>query len=260
LTWNDKTDLNHALKYISWELNLPLNLVGIRHMKCSAHKYRNIMYYKFQNSCIKLLRQCEYAPVNILIHNTKLYVIKNLTILPKLINTPEKKQINFKNRILTPTHMLQIINKNLAITFPFSINIYTSYIYLRENSKNITSNMIGQYLPDVLDKENIVHIFITPNLRGNQLFMHQLNLSNNKIFHFSNIHSYRHLTEGQKITFPFIHESDKPGTNKECICEHKKVEKYFPPRKYKNLGKNFYFLFFPNIFLIFYIFSSYSFT
>jgi len=240
VTWNEKTQLSHALKYISWELNMNINIVAIRHIKCPYHSYRNILYYMFQNTCIKLLRQCDYAPINILFHDKKLYLINDLNIVPKLINTPDKQQITFEHRILTPTMILQILNKTLSVTFPFAINIYTSYTYLRENSKSVASNMIGQYLPDSLDSKNILHVFITPNLYGHQLFIVQLNIKDNSIS-YPNIYPNRHLTEGHKITFPSINESEKVGTNQECVCEHPQTEKFFPPRKYRSLGKKFKF-------------------
>ena len=158
VTWNQSTNIDHALKYISWELNVSINIIAIRHIKCSTHSYRNIFVYKFQNTILKLLRKCEYPSVNILIHDHQLYVVNNLNIVPKLLNTPEQANIIFNNRTITPTILLQIINKTISIVFQFTINIYTSYTYLRENSKHISSNLIGQYVPDPINKENILHI------------------------------------------------------------------------------------------------------
>ena len=91
---------------------------------------------------------------------------------------------------------------------------------------------------ELINKENILHIFITPNLTGEQLFMNQLNITNKSAFLPGSIYSTRHLLEGKKITFPSLNESDQAGSNLECICEHPKTEKYFPPRKYKNLGND----------------------
>jgi len=154
----------------------------------------------------------------------------------------------FKKRTITPTIVLQIINKTLTIKLPFNINIYTSYVYLREKSKLIASNMIGQYLAETVDKENILHIFITPNLSGEQLFMHQLDITNCSTFYPHSIFSNRHLTEGQKTHFQTMNDSDQMGSNLQCICEHPKTQEFFPPRKYKNLGNNFYFKPHNNIF------------
>jgi len=84
----------------------------------------------------------------------------------------------------------------------------------------ITSNFIGQYSPDLAEKENILNIFVTPNLEGDQIFMHQLNINHSIHSKSTNVYTNRHLTEGQKFTFPSIKESDKTNNNLHCVCDH----------------------------------------
>jgi hypothetical protein len=251
--------LNFALKYISWELNVSINLIGIRLCRQTSHTYKNILIYKFQNSCLKLLQNCHYPPINVFIYKQKLYILLNIDIIPKLINTPEKKQISFYNKTITSTHVLQIINNTLLETFPFQINIYTSYTYIQDKSKSVASNMIGQYRPPSMTNQPILHIFISSNLKGDQIFMHQLEINDDSIFYPPSIYSNKHFTEGKKINFPLSRETDQPKNNLHCICDHPKTENYFPPRKYKNLGnpKNKQAMTYHNLF---FIFSAYSFS
>jgi hypothetical protein len=165
-----------------------------------------------------------------------LFVIHKPTIVPKLINAPEKSHLIFQTKTITSAHILQIINNNLPKTFEFSIQILTSYSYGPEKSKSF--QVIGQYVPfNLSDQEKILSIFITPSLTGECLYMHQLNIPSVLQFYPGSVHSQKHLTEGHKITFPATHKlNDQPANNLHCICDHPTTEEYFPPRKYKNLG------------------------
>jgi hypothetical protein len=217
-------------------------------MKCSNHSYRNILYYAHQNTCIKLLRECDFEPVNILVHKEQLYTIKP-NIFPKLLNIPEMSEIIYKTRSITPEMVLSIITNRCSITFPFNINIYTSYTYLSKNSKALAANMIGQYTCEPLDDDGggavdnclpfqTVHIFITPNLAGDKIYMHELNINSKLIFQKESIFANRPLQEGNKTSFHDNTHTEKALNNLHCVCDHPKTEIFFPPQKYKNLGNN----------------------
>jgi len=208
--------------------------LAIKRIKCPAHTYRNILVYKFQNSCVKLLRVNSFSPINILFHENKVYLLNNTGICPKLLNGPEKHTLSFKNKLITTEHVLQIINNTLAVSFPFTINIYTSYTYLRINSKSLGSNLIGQYLSE--EKTVILNIFITPALEGNTICMHKIDLFQEPILEQEYLFGNRPIQEGNKTSFHNDMESEKTLNNFHCICDHSKTEMFFPPRKYENLG------------------------
>ena len=231
---------------MSWQLNLSINLITIRQIKRSSHTYRNILIYKFNNTCIKLLRVNDFAPVNVLWHDKNVYIINNIEIMPKLLNTPQQKSITFKNRLINADTVFRILNNTLIVTFPFKINLYTSYTYITTTSKSLGSNMIGQYLTNS-NSEDVLHLFISTNLKGDQLAMHQLEGLEQNEFKKENLFSHPHLTEGNKTVFPHKEQIEKPLNNHHCVCDHEKTELYFPPRKYSNLGtlgkkSSFYFL------------------
>jgi hypothetical protein len=237
ITPNSKADPYSTIKFISWQINVSINIVGIRGIKCPTHSHRNMFVYTFQNTCLKLLRKCDYPPINILIYKQKIYII-NINLLPKLINIQDQKNINFRNKLITHDIVSQIIDNRLQVAFDFKINIYTSYAYLQKNSKSLVSNMIGQYLPDELENDYVLHIFISPSLDGDSFFMHQLDITTSVVFQEKSIFANTHLSEGNKISFPRKTDPDKSLNNLHCVCDHPKTEKFFPPppHKFKNLG------------------------
>lgn len=199
--------------------------------------YRNIFVYYFQNSLGKLLRASKFQPVNLFLHKNNLYQI-NTNIIPKLINLPENNQIIFQTKLITTQTVFNIIKNQFHDDFPFAINIYTSYTYIKHTSKSIENNMIGQYLPPSESVKNNVklHLFITPNLNGDHLYMHKIEIENNKVLQKHSIFAHSHLKEGNKISLSHSTETEHITNNLHCICDHKDSERFFPPRKYNNLG------------------------
>ena len=217
-------------------MNVSVNFMSIRQVKLPCHNYRNILVYNFHNPYIKLLRRGDYSPVNILFHNHHVYIVNDTTIFPKLIDVSEQTELTFKGKLVTRETVLQIVNDKLLVTFPFSINIYTSYTYMKSSSKCISNCMIGQYL--ISTDEPMLHIFITPTLMGDSFFMHKLDITNNINFQRESIFANPHLQEGNKTSFPHETQSDKTSNNTHCVCDHTKMERFFPPRykNYKTLG------------------------
>jgi len=237
-TWNKKTDLQHALKYISWGLNISLNIITIRRMKCpTTHLFRDQLIYLFNNPMVKLLRTCNYNSVNLLIYKKKIFSIHQKNIFPKLIDMPEQSEIRFRNVPVTSENILQIINNSLLVKFNLQINVYTSYTYLKNTSKTLGSNMIGQYNPDLGDSELKLNIFVSPTLEGDGIFIHQLDITNTytKNSFFTNTH----IQEGNKTLFPHAMETEKIHNNQHCVCAHKETQQFFAPKKYNHLGKEF---------------------
>jgi hypothetical protein len=52
-TWNSKNTLIHVLKLITWTLDININLLGFKQTKNTGQYF---LYYKFQNTLVKLLR------------------------------------------------------------------------------------------------------------------------------------------------------------------------------------------------------------
>lgn len=240
VTWNAKTDLKHAIKHLSWQLNVNINYITIRRSPTiCAHSYRNVLVYVFQNTYLKLLRHCEIAPLNILVYKKRVYIInRDITIYPKLINEIETSQLSYRNTIITPEIILGIINEKITVGLPFNINVYTSYTYMNTTSTStITNHMLGQYRANSAD--HTIHIFISPTLAGDGFSMHQLNnITNNKNIQKEPLYANPRLQEGNKTLFPHSDHLPKPLNNTHCVCDHPKLDVYFPPRHkaYKNLG------------------------
>ena len=238
-SWNSQTNLQHILKYISWTLNVNINLLGFKRtniiQKC-GHKNTYFLYYKFQNTLVKMLRKPHpFVTVNLVYYNKTFFVLFNANVTPYLIKANSQNHITHKNMTILPIHIMQIL-KQECITFPFNINIYTAYSYIRNYSYiKITSNLIGKYVYENSDKK-ILHIFITPNMEGHDITMCSLTdvkLSNdgNTLNSLANSHS----PEGNPIFRKQKKTKDLLNQNY-CVCDHPETQRIFLPTKFRNLG------------------------
>jgi hypothetical protein len=221
---------------LSWTLNVNINIIGIREIKHTAHTYRFIFYYKFQNSLLKLLKYSNNInSINVIIYKKKYYILHTANIFPTLINLPALTEITFQNKRITSECIKNIIDNNFDQTFPFSIKIYTSYSYIKTNSEQLSTNMIGQYIHENESSNDILYIFVTPTIERNILYIHQLTDIKNSVFNRQNLFNISKGPEGNQINY--CHSKTQSTMNqKYCACQHEETYSMSPPKKYNHLG------------------------
>jgi hypothetical protein len=231
-------DIKHILKYITWTLNVNISVVTISQLKNSYHKYDYEFRYKFQNSLVKLLKTPhKYKQITVILFKKKYYILKDeCKIFPVLINVNPQSIILYKNKQILSSHILDIVEDRNTNTFPFTINIYTSYSFLKNASlKHIQNNFIGQYVH--IGSNEVLHILVTPDLTSNNSIMiNQLQLPTNTLqFNKHNLFANCQITEGDNI---FKHTLSKEITLNQnfCICDHEETQRYISTRKSPILG------------------------
>ena len=229
----------YVLKYLSWTLNVNINLFTICEKKNTLHKNKYILQYIFQNTLLKILRQpLNFNSLNIIHFENNYYILNTPNIFPTLIDLPTSTSITFNNVNITLYHILDILNKNCSRTFPFNIKIFSSYCFLRHNSKQLGTNMIGQYTNpnNPTSSQEILYIFVTPHLERHSFYIHQLINVNTPNFHPSNpftlpLHHEGLFTKLKKNNLP------KLTNQKVCICQHENTQEMHLPKRFNNLGK-----------------------
>lgn len=249
-TWNTHVNTMHAIKYMSWTLNVNINLFKICETRDTCHKHKYIFKYQFQNTLIKLLwppvnSAFSSSSINIVCFKKKYYLLNSLPneppIFPTLTDVPAVSSITFENVTITPNDILDIVNNLPDRSFPFSIKIFTSYSFIKSKSNQLGTNMIGEHISTNQPQPKSLYIFITPSLDRNMFFLHQLpELFNNK-FNRVNPFTISPHSEGQKTN---ITKNCVPtvANQKECICQHEQTQELTPPKAFKNLGNITYFL------------------
>ena len=233
-----QNDITHILKYITWTLNVNISVVTITQLKNGYHKYDYEFRYKFQNSLVKLLNvPHKYKPITIILFKKKYYILKdNRKLFPVLMHLNPKSIISYKDKNVLSSHILDIIKDLNTNTFPFTINIYTSYSFLNKaNLKHIQNNFIGQYVHN--GSNDVLHILVTPDLTiNNSIMINQLQLPLNTLhFNKHNLFANVHITEGDNV---FKHTLSKEITLNQnfCICDHTETQRYISTRKSPKLG------------------------
>ena len=232
-----QNNITHVLKYITWTLNVNISLVTINRLKNSCHKHNYVLRYKFQNSLVKLLRKPhKYNPITVILFEKKYYILKDeCNIFPVLMNVNPQSVILYNDKQVLSSHILDIVEDRNTNTFPFTINIYTSYSFLKNaNLQHIQNNFIGQYLNN--DSKDILHILVTPDLNSNCIMINQLQLEKKPLpFNKHNLFANVHITEGDNV---FKHTSSKETTLNQnfCICDHIETQRYISTRKNPALG------------------------
>jgi len=235
-TWNSKVDMLHALKYLSWILNVNINLFNICEQKNDLHKSKYILKYQFQNTLVKLLRQSKDFPsINIVTFEKKYYLLITPNIFPTLINLPAVSSITFNNVKITSDHVLDILNNSLQTTFPFTIKIFTSYSFIKHNSRQLCTNMIGQYTDTNQSNQETLFLFVTPGLERNILYLHKLDNFKHPPFDQVKPFNLSPHTEGKKINLKNTN-LPKAANQKVCICQHEETQEMTLPKKFNNLG------------------------
>jgi hypothetical protein len=230
-----KIDKIHVLKYLSWTLNINLNLISITRVFNTHHKQPFVLRYIFQNTLVKLLRfPHTFTPISVVVFKHQYYVLTKTQIFPILSNITPHQKISFNGVLVTVADILQIVRSTNIIKFPFNISVFTSYSYLR-SLKNI-DNIIGQYLcPDSSDTLNIL---LTPHIRSSFLNVISLltNITYDKKFNLNSLFVNSYKQEGEKTIYtPITKETTLNQSH--CICDNPDTQFFKPPRNYKNLGK-----------------------
>lgn len=246
--WNTKTKLPYILKYITWTLNININLLGFRRTKINpkcGHIHTYFLYYKFQNTLVKMLRKPHpFKSLNIFIYKNEFYKIQtSIPLKPVLISGDLQTLVPYNNVNVLCDHVATILTQK-PVSFPFSINIYSSYLYLRKYSTSeIATNLIGKYVCDSNDNSQLLHIFIAPNLEGNDFEMCGIANMTNKMYHTINNLANSHAIEGRKLFNKLTNQSQKLLNQNSCVCDHPDTQRIFLPTKFKNLGEFSYYLF-----------------
>lgn len=250
--WNPGVEMHVFLKYLSWILNLSINLIGFKRtqtwqsdiFQCTHKRLCFLPYYKFQNPYIRFCQktQKDFFQMNILEFQSQYYSISSSSCNPFLINQISNFNFCYKSEPVT-LHDINSILKQKTIDKPFSIALYSTSSFVKScHSKIITKHIIGHLQNN---SENILHLFLTPHLHGPTFDVYVLELSTNNIaFNHKNIFSNTHITEG-KYNFKLHSHPNKEILNQNyCICEHPDTERYHAPsnNSFKPLGKTYFFL------------------
>ena len=231
-TWNTNLDTIPVIKYLSWTLNININIFSMRETRTHQNKYT--FQYIFQNTLLKLLRPISNFPsIHILYHDKHYFVLNKPDVFPTLINLPAVSCITFNNVKVTLDHIYQILNNSSTLSFPFTIKLFTSYSYIKSTSKQMHNNMIGQYLNS--HQKECLYIFITPCLARNNMFLHRLQELNNLTFNRTNLFTNSRHREGKQTNYTSL-PLPKITNQKYCICQHEETQEITLPRKYNHIG------------------------
>jgi len=248
--WNPTVKLNQFLKYVSWILNLSINLIGFKHnprhvsdtFQCE-HRSRPCFhpYYKFQNPYIRFCKipLNDFFQVNILEYKSNYYTLSSsASCTPLLINQLPNFSFSYKSEPVT-LHDIHAILHQTPIEKPFSIALYSTCTYVRScHIKIISQNIIGHLKND---SEDILHLFLMPHLHGPTFDVYVLDSfsSNNITFNQKNVYCNTHITEGKYLFNKHSHSNKDMLDQEHCICEHPDTERFNAPnnRTFRPLGE-----------------------
>jgi hypothetical protein len=143
--------------------------------------------------------------------------------------------LTYKTVSIQAYQILDILRGNTAhLSFPFTINIYTSYHSVQETSLEIARNMVGQLLTK--DTSDVLSVFLTPDMEKNFVRINFLNTIKNSIkFDKHNLFANTKITEGDKTLF-YKTPRETTLNQKSCICDHEDTQTFSPPKRYCQLG------------------------
>ena len=242
--WNLSVNINQIMKYVSWVLGIPINMVKFKRKRpehkmefiCSHQCHCYIPCYKFNNPYIKLcnLSRKEFLPINILEFQSKYYSIPAESCNPILIN----KQPSLQLDNISKNDVRNILHGN-PVKIPFMVVLYSTPAYVRA----IHTKIISQNVIKVLENNSskMINLFITPRLNSDDFDVYQLeSLSQNpKKFNKKNNFNCSRPTEGNPI-FKSKDNLNKTLLNQDnCMCDHPDTDRYYAPNKrtFKPLGK-----------------------
>jgi hypothetical protein len=237
---NKKIDIGHILKFITWTLNININLVKIIYRPTQKSGHKPFCFsYSFQNTLVKILRTPNrFKPIHVINYKKKYYILNEppviFPLLLKRVNPQEK--LTYNTISVRADQILDIVKRKTDhLSFPFTINIYTSYASIEKTSKEIGNNMIGQFLAD--NTTEVFHVFLTPDPeKSNLIRINALETVKGSVkFDKHNLFANTLITEGNKTVF-----STKPKevllNQKSCICDHNETQQFSSSQRYCNLG------------------------
>ena len=237
---NKQIATTHVLKFITWKLNININLVKIipRPPKKTGHKLF-CFCYSFQNTYIKIIKtpNC-FKPIHVITHKKKYYILNEPpTIFPLLLSRENpQEQLTYKSISVRADQILDIVQgKKDHLSFPFTINIYSAYSSILRTSKEIKNNMIGQFLAE--NTEEIFHVFVTPDIENSHVIRINAleNVDHSAKFAKQDLFTNTLITEGDKTVFNRT-PKEVILNQKFCICDHEETQLYSPSRRDQNLG------------------------
>ena len=247
--WNPAVKLHDILKYLSWMLNISVNLIGFKRtqahhsntFKCSHTQSCFLPYYKYQNPFIRFSRDysCKNPlQINILEVKSEYFTISSESCHPLLINQVSNFNFYHNSQPVTLQDINDILKKN-PMEKTFSIILYSTSSYVRSNHSKVISKHIVGHLPN--NSEDILHLFLSPHLHGSTFDVYKLDFSSNNNITLNNKNLYHntHITEGI-YDFKTNLRANKEMLNQEhCICEHPDTERFHAPnnKSFRALGK-----------------------
>jgi len=238
-TRNKKIHTRHVLKFITWTLGINITLVKIIARPKSGHK-QFCLCYSFQNTNIKLFNPNHFKPIHVIAYKKKYYILNNSeNIFPLLLTgVNPQAEIKYKQIPIRADQILDIVHKNTNhLSFPFTINVYTSYHSVRKTSMEIHKNMIGQLLAKN-NTSDVLSVFLTPSLDNKSIV--RINtlptIANSEKFNNHNLFVNSNITEGYKKIFNSEPKEVILNQNY-CICDHEDTRIFSPSKQDKHLGK-----------------------
>ena len=238
-TRNKKVDIEHILKFLTWTLNININLVRIIARPKSGHHKNFCFTYAFQNTLVKLLKPNKFKPIHVVNFKKKYFIMKETSSLfPLLLNSVNPQdEVNYKTVSIHASQILDILKGNVThLSFPFTINIYTSYHSVKTISLEINRNMIGQLL--ARNTSDVLNVFLTPDMEKVSVRINALREIKHSVkFDKHNLFANTQITEGDQTRF-FSTSKESILTQKSCICDHEETQTFSPPKRYRHLGKH----------------------
>ena len=161
---------------------------------------------------------------------------ETLPLFPLLLNSENPQDdLTYKTVPVRAYQILDILKGNTKhLSFPFTINIYTSYHFVKETSLEIDRNMIGQLLRE--DTSDVLYVFLTPDIEKICVKINALNTIKNSIkFDKHNLFANTKITEGDKKVF-YKTPNENILNQNSCICDHEDTHTFSPPKRYQHLG------------------------
>lgn len=244
--WNPTVKLNTLLKYLSWILNISINLIGFKRtsnhhsdtFQCKHTKLCFLPYYKFQNPYIRFcqISNKEFFQINILEFKSEYFSISPISCTPILINQLPNFNFNHQSETITLCDINDIL-KQKKINKKISVALYSTSSFVKSCHVRIISKHIVGHLKN--SSENMVHLFLTPHLHAPTFDVYILDFSANNItFNQKNVYCNTHITEG-KFDFNNPSPPNKGLLNQDyCICEHPDTERFYAPnsQSFRALG------------------------
>jgi len=239
-TRNKKIDTRHVLKFITWTLSINITLTKLIARPKSGHK-QFCLCYSFQNPFVKLVKLNQFKPIHVIAYKKKYYILNNPSnIFPLLLTgVNPQAEIKYKQITIRADQILDIVHENTNhLSFPFTINVYTSYHSVKKNSLEINKNMIGQLLTKKNTSSDVLSVFLTPDLENKSIVrintLHKT--ANSEKFDNHNLFVNTNITEGNKNIFESNPKEVILNQNF-CICDHEDTQIFSPSKPDKHLGK-----------------------